>query len=48
MIENSSVKHPDYPKAPPKNVTAQDIKKSEDDTTIERMNRDIAKKGENK
>jgi len=27
MIENSSVKHPDYPKAPPKKVTAQDINK---------------------
>ena len=31
MIENSSVKHPDYPKAPPKNVTAQDIKKIYED-----------------
>jgi len=31
MIENSSVKNPDYPKAPPKNVTAQDIKKIYED-----------------
>jgi len=25
MVENSSVKHPDYPKAPPKKVTAKDV-----------------------
>ena len=37
--EESQIKSP-----PPKKVTAQDIKKSEKDMTIERKNRDVAKK----